>query len=302
MRRPPAEAVAPYEVSCVCGRTLRGQRQATRQIISCSNCGRKRLVFPNSPWQAPAVSTGARQVARFTLKRLLLFIIFCDILAMALIFFVLRPYLRRPEAAADLRAHLVEGESRLRQGHVFLALEELNTALEQRKRYSHALSRDEHHRLEQLWRQTDMLARLLDQPLEDIVNQARQHRNEEEWRAKFDYYRGRTVIFDDILRNDTQNRPILGSYIVRSGDIEARLALEDLSLLRQLPLEPPRRWLFGARLAGCGREAGGGWVVHFEPGSGVLLSDEIAAAVCCPAPLDEELLAVLKRQDEWLRR
>jgi hypothetical protein len=58
--------------------------------------------------------------------------------------------------------------------------------------------------------------------------------------------------------------------------------------------------LFGARLAGCFREAGGGWVIHFEPESGVLLTDPGAAASCCPAPPGRELEEVLRRQEEWL--
>jgi DNA-directed RNA polymerase subunit RPC12/RpoP len=302
MHRSPAEAEVAYEVSCACGKTLRGQRQQAHQIISCPNCGRKRFILPNSPWQIPPGTAPARPAARFNLNRLLFVIALGGALAMTLIFMLVRPYLRRPGAPGDIQALVSEGESRLRQGNVFLALNEFNAALEQRNRHSNALSREEHHRLEQLWRQTDLLSRLLDQPLEDIVMQARQHRNDDEWRAKFEYYRGRTVVFDDVLRRDAEGRPVLGSYVVRADDIEARLALEELTLLGQLPLDTPRRWLFGARLAGCGREAGGGWVVHFEPDSGVLVSDEIAAAVCCPPPLDKELLAVLKRQDEWLRR
>ncbi len=221
---------------------------------------------------------------------------------MTLIFWLLRPYLRRPEAQSDTRVLLAGAEDQLRQGNVFVALRSLNSALEQRRRHGDALSRQEHHRLEQLWRQTDLLARLLDQPLEEIVHQAKQHRSDAEWLAKFEHYRGRTVVFDDVLRRDQLDRPVLGSYIVRVGDTEARIALEDLTLLRQLPLEPPRRWLFGARLADCRRETGGLWVFRFEPDSAVLFSDDIAAAVCCPAPLDEALLAVIKRQEEWLRR
>ncbi len=221
---------------------------------------------------------------------------------MSLIFWLIRPYLRRPEAQSDSQVLLVEGERQLRQGNVFLALNSLNNALEQPSNHANALSREEHHRLQQLWRQTDMLVRLLDLSLEDIVHQAKQHRSDEEWRAKFEQYRGRTVVFDDVLRRDLEDRPTLGSYVVRDGDTEARVALDDLVLLRQLPLEPPRRWLFGARLADCRRESGGLWVFRFEPDSAVLFSDDVAAAVCCPAPLDEELLGVIKRQDEWLRR
>jgi len=134
--------------------------------------------------------------------------------------------------------------------------------------------------LKQLRRQSDLLAHLLDRSLEEILRQAMQHRNDDEWREKFEDYRGRSVLFDDRLRADASGRTILGSYVVRVGDVEARLALEDLLLLKQkpLPLDPPPRWLFGARLASCQREAGGVWVFRFEPDSAVLLTDEDAAA------------------------
>lgn len=227
---------------------------------------------------------------------------------MAVIFLLARPYLRRPVSADTLAAPaesqtlLVNGERQLRDGNIFLALKELNAALGQYERHPETLSRAEHSRLVQLQRQTDLLAHLLDLPLEDIVHQAMQHRSDEEWNERFKSYRGRTVVFDDVLRLDAQDRPVLGSYAVCVGDTEARIALEDLTLLRQLPLEPPRRWLFGARLASCRREPGGIWVFRFNPGSAVLLSDEIAAAACCPRPLDEKLITVLKRQEEWLLR
>jgi hypothetical protein len=238
----------------------------------------------------------------------LLGIVLGGALAMVIIFLLLRPYLRRPTAGevssprAESQALIAEGERQLREGNVFLAHQALRAGVDQYGRHPQTLSRDKGHRLEQLWRQTDLLSRLLDQPLEEILDQATHHRSEEEWNAKFQQYRGRALIFDDVLRRDAQGRPILGSYLVRAGDVEARIALEDLTLMRQLPLEPPRRWLFGARLADCRREHGGTWVFRFELDSAVLLSDQIVAAVCCPHPLDEELLGVLKRQEEWLRQ
>lgn len=302
MRRPAAECAAFYEVSCACGLVLRGQRQRAPQTISCSSCGQKHFIFPTSSWPAPGTQAPPSKATRLNLFGLLLVIVLGGALAMGLIFLLVRPYLRRPTTAENSRALRLEGERQLSQGNVFLALKELNAALEQRDRNPNLLRREEHQRLEQLWRQTDLLARLLDLPLEEILHQARQHRNDEEWRAKFEHYRRRAVVFDDLLRRDAVGRPMLGSYVVCDGDLEARVALEDLTLLRQLPLDPPRRWLFGARLSGCGRENGGRWVFHFDPDSAVLLSDESAAAACCPAPLDAELLSVLKRQHEWLRQ
>ncbi len=303
MPRPAAEIVVSYETPCLCGRPLRGQRQQSRQIVPCPHCGRKRFILPRSPWLAPPATATTEQAAGVRLSRLLGGIVLGGALAMGLIFLLVRPYLRRPVAPSDSspmdsRALLEAGERQLHEGNVHLALKELNAAIAWRDRHADALTRPEHHRLEQLVRQCDLLTRLLDQPLEEIVRQAMRHRNDDEWRAKFEHYRGRTVVFDDVLRHDAQGRPILGFYAVRAGDTEARIALEDLALLRQLPLEPPRRWLFGARLASCRREEGGIWVLRFEPDSAVLLTDDSAAAACCPGPLDKELLAVLKRQDE----
>jgi hypothetical protein len=60
--------------------------------------------------------------------------------------------------------------------------------------------------------------------------------------------------------------------------------------------------LFGARLAGLGREERGGhglWVIRLDPDSCVLLTDEEIAGACCPRPLDEALRAVLRQQAEW---
>jgi hypothetical protein len=309
MRPPSSEVVVPYEVSCSCGQLLRGQRQPQRQIIRCPGCGRKRFVLPSSPWFAarPPAWTTSSSIAGPLLKRLLLVLVLGGVAAMGLIFLIARPYLRRPPSSAeavtpaDIRAQLEAGERHLREGNVHLALRELKAASVQRDRHPDALRRDEHHRLEQLRRQSDLLAHLLDRSLEEIVRQAMQHHDDEEWNTKFEDYRGRTVVFEDVLRRDGQGQPVLGSYVVYAGDIEARIALEDLILLRQLPLDPPRRWLFGARLAACRREEGGRWVIRFEPDSAVLLTDE-SATVCCPGPLDEERRAVLKRQDDWLRR
>jgi hypothetical protein len=286
---------------------LRGQRQSARQIIPCPRCGRKRFILPHSPWKAHGASTIAAPATRWHLGRLLASIVIGGALAMGLIFLLLRPYLRHAPASdagtkrrTELRVRQEAGERELREGNIHRALREFQAALVQRNRSPEVLSRSEHRRLEQLYRQCDLLARLLDRSLEEIVQQALQHRHDDEWRAKFEDYRGRAVVFDDVLRPDAQGRPSLAFYAVRVGDVEVRVALEDLPLLRQLPLDPPQRWLFGARLADCRREEGGVWVVRFEPDSAVLLTDEPAAAACCPHPLEAELREVLKRQEEWL--
>ena len=42
------------------------------------------------------------------------------------------------------------------------------------------------------------------------------------------------------------------------------------------------------------------WVIRFEPNSAVLLTDEGATAACYPGPMDAELQALLRRQEESL--
>jgi hypothetical protein len=226
--------------------------------------------------------------------------------AIGMLLLLIKPYLRRvpetgrpPTPAAVLHARIEAGQRALREGSFRLARNELSTAVTLRDRNPDLLGREEHRQLDQLHRQSDLLARLLDHSLEEILQQAMHQRDDAEWREKFEDYRGRTVLFDDVLRV-TMGRPALGNYVVRRSGVEARVALEDLTLLQQLPLDPPRRWLFGARLASCRREEGGVWVIRFEPDSAVLLTDEGAAAACHPGPMDAELKAVLRRQEEAL--
>jgi hypothetical protein len=104
-----------------------------------------------------------------------------------------------------------------------------------------------------------------------------------------------------VVRLDTTGQPLLCYYEVRVGGEVARVELADLVVLRDLKLDPPRRLLFGGRLARVSREKGGLWVVHFEPDSGVLLTDAGAAAALCLGPPDRELQDVLRHQEEWLQ-
>ena len=114
-----------------------------------------------------------------------------------------------------------------------------------------------------------------------------------------DRYRNRAVLFDDVVRRDAAGTHHLSVYEVRGPGEPARIDLGGLKVLESLPLERPQRMLFGARLAAVTREPPGQWVISFEPDSGVLLTDEAAAATCCPQPFDDDLRAVLKRQAEW---
>jgi hypothetical protein len=100
---------------------------------------------------------------------------------------------------------------------------------------------------------------------------------------------------------DARGRPGLRTYEVRINAELARMSLEDLTLFQGRLLEPPQRLLFGARLSGCELEEGGTWAVHFEPSSGVLLTDADAVQAMLSVPA-EEFAEVLQRQRLWVEK
>ena len=110
-------------------------------------------------------------------------------------------------------------------------------------------------------------------------------------------YRGQGTILDLVIRRDAA-----GSYTAkfrRDGLNErVRLGLDDLALLKYLPLNDSRRVVLGGRLAELRRDDEGRALLRLEPGSGVLLTDPAVlkrchASVVDPAGLEE--LATLQR-------
>ena len=308
-----SSVVVPFEVTCACGQVVRGRRLRRHQVVRCPACGAAVFVLPRSPWPpvdgSPLPAGGAAPRARS--PWLMPAVAGAVSLAILVVLFLLalpllsrHPSVRRTEEASPaerLAVRLDLGRRALADGNYRVALRELNLAVEVRDSHPGLLAPADDRRLTRLQRQADLLARLLNRSLEEIVQEAALVRDPDEWQARFDDdYRGRSVIFDDAVGRDADGRPALATYAVIVNKETVRLALEDLKLFQALPLQPPARMLFGARLAGCARGEGGGWVIRFEPDSGVLLTDPGAAASCCPAPLGRELEEVLRRQEEWL--
>jgi hypothetical protein len=233
-----------------------------------------------------------------------------SLLVLVVGFAITLPYLSRPDGRKSesqepdpdkLRADIEEGRRGLGQGKFHLALKTLNTVIARRSHCPGLLSPGEHRQLIQLQRQADFFARLLVHcTLEDIVQHGKLVRDVQEWEARFnENYRGRSVLLDDSVRRDLQRRAMLANHVFEVDDEIIRVALEDVTLLRDLPLDDGPRLIFGARLQSCTREEGGGWVVHFEADSGVLLTEQSAVEVCLPEPGDD-LRSTLARQQRWL--
>ncbi|MFO0929473.1 MAG: hypothetical protein U0736_21000 [Gemmataceae bacterium] len=293
-----------YEIACVCGHTSRGDRRPRHQLVACGGCGRPLLVFPHSPYVEASSVDGADR-GRVASRWL------SDYRAL--------PYWqrqrrwpcrccsRRPAAddapASDgrqARQRLEAGRRRWRRASITG-----RAGAGRRVRLGDGrpapLATGERRQLVQWHRQADLLAHLSQATLEEIVAQGKLVRDPAEWEALFAlHHRGRAVLFDDRVRRDLAGRPELAHHVIAVGDETVRVALDDLPLFAELPLVDEPRLIFGARLAHCVREQGGGWVVHFQPDSAVLLTDPAAAEACLPGAAEDELRATVERQQRWL--
>lgn len=300
-----------YQCSCACGHPFQGLRRRQPQIFKCPLCGNRVFVLALSPWTvSPHIDPNNLQAKATQRKHRLAWII-PVIVGVGLLaglgvgFTLLLPYLgRNPPAPVEdnsgdeARAAIERGKQALAEGRYEKAFKELN-AISVR---TGLLTPLENRQLTRLQEQSLLLSRLLSRPLQDIVHDASLVRDEEEWKDRFSReYRGKSVVFDDQVRLSAGGKPVLGYYVVRHGDDVVRVALEDLDLMRKLPLNTPQRLLFGAQLQSVEREQGGNWVIRFMPGSGVLLTDACAASACFPGPLDDEVLGLLQRQADLLR-
>jgi hypothetical protein len=310
VRRQPAAPVA-FEVACACGEVARGQRQARHQELRCARCTQPVFVLPYSPLR-PVADDGTSAAggpssllqSRPWLLPVAAAVVTLALVVLAFVYFlprIMSPREATPATAPeDLRPLVEAGKTALAEGNFQAAANSLVKARRLREAHPDLLTAAEARQLNQLARQADLLADLLTVPLQEILALAASSRNDEEWQALFDRrFRHAAVVFDAEVQRDAGQYRL--DYLLRAPNEPARVELNDLKLLPLLPLDQPRRLLFGARLASVGREAQGVWVVRFAPDSGVLLTDLDTAAACCCQPLDEELRAVVRRQEEWVK-
>jgi hypothetical protein len=298
-----SETSVPFAVKCSAGHLVQGQRQRRHQVVRCTECGvdvfvlprspfpslddsrARRNVIPVSPWRRPFVAAG------FTL-----------LLVAGATVALLIVLNRKTGVAGDLEAHRSAAEEALQAGRLRRAAEEFARAREVALHWPDALAPAELRSLTQQFRETNLLADLLSESLDEILlRAARSH--EDEWSAQFTKrYHGpgqaNAVVFDAKVRRIGEGRYDI-DWELMAGNEPARLVIDELRILHELPLQEPRRLVFGARLGSIQREQNGVWTVRFEPASGVLLTDPRAVAACWPHPVDEELRTLLDQQRKW---
>jgi hypothetical protein len=200
---------------------------------------------------------------------------------------------------AALRQQIVRGEKHLANGAFRQSVNELAAARLAWQRQPAILGTSEGRDLEQLWRQAMLLADLSAQTLEEILEHAA-GTDREEWPLEFGQrYQGKTFVFD-LQIHAAPGKHFDHPYRLWADGGPVQLDLDNLELLHQLPLDPAKRVLFGARLKNVKHEAGRGWVGQLAQDSGVLLTDAGAARFCCPALGDAQTQAILRQQKSWL--
>ena len=297
-----SDPLVSFAVKCSSGHVVRGSRQRRHQVVRCPECGDEVFVLPRSPFpeKTPRISPTGKRASTWrgpVVAAALTLLVVAGGLA-----YLLVSLTRKGEDSPDIQSHLESADAALAEGRLRRAVEEFSKARELALQRPDVLSAAQHRALLQRHREASLVADLLSESLDEILLRAARS-PEEEWKAQFEKrYRGpgqaNAVIFDAEVRRDAA-----GSYHVdwdlKPGDEPARLDINDLAVLHDLPLNEPRRLLFGARLGSIAREQNGVWVVRFDPSSGVLLTDPHVVAACYPAPVDDTLRPLLEQQKKW---
>jgi hypothetical protein len=275
---------------------LTGHRQVSFQVISCPACGAERFILPRSPFadiaEAPASGLARKSRAALWLLPVIAMLLTAAVLAAVWQLFLL-PQRPRDSSAREKKTAV----ERLEQAGRYLGSGLFRLAADELKGEPDDLAASKKRRWRQVRREAALFADLSTEPLEEILQHAAGV-PEREWQADFPHrYGGKAIIFDTVVQR-TANGKLQALYVFPRAD-KVHLEIGDLALFRDLPLDKPRRVLFGARLALIGLEAPGpAWVIRFQPESGVFLTDAQAAGLCCPGLNEPDALRVLEEQSK----
>lgn len=302
-----ADAAVPFEIPCVCGNVLRGQRQAQAQAVRCPRCQTERFVLPRSPLPVvldgePVAVGGSSRFGRRPVVTGLVGVTVLVFVVALIVYFIVRtptyPGAPTKTPAERFAARRDAGRAALADGSFQQAAIELKGALDTADLVPGLLGGAERRELTRQQRQAAIVADLLSESLAEVVRHSI-GTPETEWQFVFSRrYVGRSVILDETLHRDAAGN-YHGDYRVRVTGVECRIERKALKILKDVDLSAPQRVLFGFRLSALRRDPQGGWTVVPDPDSGVFLTDS-AVLKGLSIPDDAEVQEVLKRQKGWV--
>lgn len=303
-------APEPFQLSCGCGETVSGVRQPRHQILGCPRCQQPLFVLPRSPLPPLRDETGTPATVTAPVPVWLLGgLVLTGILVSGALLTWYKPWRGFSDQVSAgsnakvldqtaMQEQLSATRAALRRGHYQAAVEMLDGVRPTRE--SLPAGDVQARQYDQLTKQVGLLLDLSSESLGEMIDRLSPLEERERvafWQRRF---RHKTVIFDAAVRRDAAGQLHL-SYNVSVGADPVQVDLDGLRLLHVLALDQPNRLIFGARLASIQREPPGRWVVHFEPDSAVLFTDEAALEAICLAATDKDTNDVLARQRAWLQ-
>ncbi len=315
-REAPSTPQIPFEIPCECGQPVTGFRKATYQVSKCPGCGEEVFVLPWSAYTSAGPNlaenlshTSPRRVSRLWMVGGVAFVIVLLTLILIVALQTQGPetkgqpetFQNKEETQRQIKTHLNQAHEDISMGHFSLALNRLNAAQNLHDK-AQCLSKEEARSLKTLQKEIALFDDLLHRSLEELLQEAH-NQPPEEWELLFrKRYQGKAIILDTVVQRNHQ-QVLVVNYALQVGRETVHLSLAELELFEKLPLPEPRRILWAARLEEIQREPRQGWTIHFDPQSGLLLTEKKALLHYCPAldnPETHELLQQQKEQRKML--
>jgi serine/threonine protein kinase len=239
------------------------------------------------------------------------FAILCGLAAAVFIFLlaqtidcVVQQQRLRARVRQEHEAHLRGWQEALTDGRLSQIAQDFRAARALRQQHPEvlagAVTREQTHLEDQILLAADVLS----ESLEELLLRASRSMTDKEWQIQSEQRytgpsRANAVIFDTEVHQDGKGQYHLDWELSPPPGETVRFDIGELTMLRYLPLEKPKRLLFGARIGSIAREQNNVWVIRFERGSGVLLTDSRVVAAFWPGGIDDSLLQLLDQQRQW---
>lgn len=297
LKRPYVAEPTPFSIRCVCGTVAQGMRQPEFQIVTCSVCSESLLVFPTNPLPipeppvkkkkkggkgkglpaAPKVPVGerlrnaalavprgvaARLPPREWFSRTRLAVIGSLLFLVLAVGWQIRSN-RRQWLRDELGPRAFRGLQALADGELDDSRENLAVAVRALDTLGEPFA--EEMKVRQAYRELMVMHDLMDGPIDEELAGATAARLSSK-------LHGRSLIVDSIIRPHDETGWSAETVFFMDGE-PVTLDFRGFLLLEGVELEPEKRLIFGARVAGISSADANGWMIQLIPDSGVWMTE-----------------------------